>query len=223
MFINHPFHLDYDKIKHDYVTNDGSLVSPSLNSTLLTVLRERLCTKTYTNKAQLFSDTHENNNAFIQMLLTRFNQSKVHRLPLGLSSLKSNPYLLYLLNYNEQQRSKYQLSELERYLIDMLFPHWDFLVCSEVDEHIYMILLPRTERDLLLLNTDLTLLMHDLIAHYSIEHFDQGIPIYDDCRHVMEGLMDEIESLVGTESPFAQSMNGLKENPVDEEQIGIIV
>ena len=153
--------------------------------------------------------------------MTRFNQSKVHRLPLGLRSLKSNPYLLYLLNYNEQQKSKYELTDLERYLIDMLFPHWDFLVCSEVDEHVYMILLPRSERDLLLLNTDLTLLMHDLIAHYSIDRIDHGAPIYDDCRQVMEGLMDEIENLVGSESPFVGSVSDRKENHADEEEIGM--
>jgi hypothetical protein len=35
----------------------------------------------------------------------------------------------------------------------MLFPHWDFLVCAEGDEYVHMILLPKTERDLFLLNT----------------------------------------------------------------------
>lgn len=139
---------------------------------------------------------------------------------MGLSSLKSNPYLLYLLNYNEQQRNKYDLSDLEHYLIDMLFPHWDFLVCSEVEEYVYMILLPKSERDLLLLNTDLTVLMHDLIAHYSFNHIDRGIPIYDDCRQVMEGLIDDVENLIGSESPFSRSTNDRKDNRVEEEQTG---
>jgi len=49
---------------------------------------------------------NENNNAFTQILLTRSNNLKIHRLPIGLRSLKSNPYLLYLLNYNEQQNPK---------------------------------------------------------------------------------------------------------------------
>lgn len=139
---------------------------------------------------------------------------------MGLASLKSNPYLLYLLNYSEQQKNKYKLSDLEHYLIEMLFPHWDFLVCSEVEEYVYMILLPKNERDLFLLNTDLTSLMHDLIAHYSINHIDQGIPIYDDCRHVMEGLIDDVDSLVGSESPFSKLTHDRKENRVEEEQTG---
>ena len=58
------FNLDYDKIKHDYITNDGSLSPASLNSTLLTVLRERLRSKTYESKPQLFTDIVENNNGF---------------------------------------------------------------------------------------------------------------------------------------------------------------
>jgi hypothetical protein len=194
--------LDYDKIKHDYIHTNGSTVFPSLNATLLNVLRERLCGKTYENKPQLFVDINENNNAFTQILLTRSINSKIHRLPIGLRSLKSNPYLLYLLNYNEQKTVQYELTELEHYLIDMLFPHWDFLVCAEGDEYVYMTLLPKAERDLLLLNTDLTVLMHDLISRYTMHYTDKGIPVYDDCRFVMDGIMDEIEGLIGCESPF---------------------
>jgi hypothetical protein len=216
-------YLDYDKIKHDYIRNDGLFTSPSLNSTLLSVLRERLCSKTYESRPQLFVDTNENNNAFTYMLLLRSINSKIHPLPIGLRSLKSNPYLLYLLNYDEQQKQIDELSELEHYLIDMLFPHWNFLVCTEGDEFIYMILLPKTERDLLLLNTDLTILMHDLIAHYSINNIDQGIPIYDDCRYVMDGLIDEIELLVGSESPFLLPTIDQSENKANEELIGLIL
>lgn len=103
----------------------------------------------------------------------------------------------------------------------MLFPHWDFLVCAEGDEFVYMILLPRSERDLLLLNTDLTILMHDLIAHYTKTHLDQGLPIYDDCRYTMDGLMDEIELLVGIESPFLLRTIEQIDNKSNDEQIGL--
>ncbi|CAF4502133.1 unnamed protein product, partial [Rotaria sp. Silwood2] len=207
---------DYFKIKHDYINNDGSLVSPSLNSTLLSVLRERLCSKTYENKPQLFTELNSNNNTFTRTLISRSNHSKTHRLPIGLNTLKSNPYLLYLLNYNEQQQTTTVLTDLERYLIDMLFPRWDFLVCAENDEYVYMILLPKSERDLLLLNTDLNILMHDLIAHYSMTHIDKGMPIYDDCRHIMDGLIDTIEQ--NRESSLLLSTMEKSQNPANEEQ-----
>jgi hypothetical protein len=216
-------YLDYDKIKYDYIHNEGSLLSPSLNSTLLSVLRERLCSKTYENKPQLFVDIHENNNAFTNILLLRSIHSKIHRLPIGLRSLKANPYLLYLLNYNEQQKLTYELTELEHYLIDMLFPHWDFLVCAEGDEYVYMILLPKTERDLFLLNTDLTNLMHDLIAYYSMHHIDKGLPIYNDCRYIIDSLIDDVESLIGSESTFLLSTIEQIENKAKEEQTGFYI
>jgi hypothetical protein len=104
----------------------------------------------------------------------------------------------------------------------MLFPHWDFLVCTEGDEYVYMILLPKSERDLLLLNTDLTALMHDLIANYTRKHIDQGLPVYDDCRYIIDGLIDEIESSVGTQSPFLLSTIEQFDNRANEEQTGII-
>ncbi|CAF0727294.1 unnamed protein product [Rotaria sordida] len=208
---------DYYKIKHDYINNNGLLVSPSLNSTLLSVLRERLCSKTYENKPHLFTELNGNNNAFTRTLISRSNHLKNHHLPIGLSSLKSNPYLLYLLNYNEQQTTKI-LTDLERYLMDMLFPHWDFLVCAESDEYVYMILLPKSERDLLLLNTDLNIFMHDLIAHYSMNHIDKGIPIYDDCRYVMDTLIDDLESHIVIESSLLLSTMENSQNKVNEEQ-----
>ncbi|CAF3408781.1 unnamed protein product [Rotaria sp. Silwood1] len=208
---------DYFKIKHDYINNNGSLVSPSLNSTLLSVLRERLCSKTYEIKPQLFTELNDNNNAFTRILISRSNHSKTHRLPIGLNTLKSNPYLLYLLNYNQQQQQTTKvLTDLEHYLTDMLFPHWDFLVCAESDEYVYMILLPKSERDLLLLNTDLNILMHDLIAHYSMNHIDQGMPIYDDCRFVMDGLMDAIEQ--NLESLSLLSTMDKSQNQANEDQ-----
>ena len=157
---------------------------------------------------------------FTRTLLSRTINSKISHLPLGLRSLKTNPYLLYLLNYDVQQKSTKILTDLERYLIDMLFPHWDFLVCAENEEIVYMILLPKTERDLLLLNTDLNILMHDLIAHYTMNNIDNGIPIYDDCRYVMDGLIDEIEMLIGYEPPLSLSTSGQSENKVHEEQTG---
>ncbi len=218
--IEYWFSLDYDKIKHDYINNDGSLVPPSLNSTLLNVLHERLCSKTYENKPQLFADINENNNAFTYILLSRAIHSKIQRLPIGLRSLKKNPYLLYLLQYNAQKTLK-TLTDLERYLIDMLFPRWNFLVCAEGDEYVYMILLPKTERDLLLLNTDLTILMHDLIAHYSMNHVDSGIPVYEDCRYVMDGILDEIEYKIGAEPPCSMSTLEQSENKINEEQTGL--
>ncbi len=219
--IKDSFDLDYDKIKHDYVTNNGSLASVSLNSTLLTVLRDRLRSKTYESKPQLFIDTNENNNAFTRTLLSRSINAKIPRLSAGLRSLKTNPYLLYLLNYDdEQQKTTRILTDLEHYLIDMLFPHWDFLVCAEGDEFVYMILLPKTERDLLLLNTDLNSLMHDLIAHYTINNIDRGIPVYDDCRYVLDGLIDEIEMSIGCEPPLLFSTNGQSGNKRNEEQAG---
>ena len=165
-------------------------------------------------------DTNENNNAFTYILLSRSTHSKTYSLPLGLRSLKTNPYLLYLLQYDQQKTSK-SLTDLERYLMDMLFPRWDFLVCAENDEYVDMILLPKSERDLLLLNTDLNLLMHDLIAHYSINHIDKGIPVYDDCRYVMDGLIDNIELLIGSEPPPFISTNEQTENKMNEEQIGM--
>jgi hypothetical protein len=164
-------------------------------------------------------DNNENNNAFTYILLSRSIHSKTQRVPIGLRSLKKNPYLLYLLQFDEQKTTK-TLTDLERYLVDMLFPRWDFLVCAEGDDYVYMILLPKTERDLLLLNTDLNILMHDLIAHYSMNHIDNGIPVYDDCRYIMDGLMDEIESLVGIEPPCLLSTIERAENKVNEEQIG---
>lgn len=124
--------------------------------------------------------------------------SKYQCLPVGLQSIKSNKYLSYLLNYRVNKTNKL-LTDLERYLISMLFPCWDFLVCADNDEYLHMILLPKTERDLFLLNTDLTAFMHELIAHYSIVHIDKGIPIYDDCRYVMENLIDDVENSIGTE------------------------
>jgi hypothetical protein len=215
------YYLDYHKIKHDYINSNGLLVSPSLNSTLLNVLRERLCSKTYENKPQLFVDTNQNNNAYTRVLLSRSIPSKIHRLPIGLRSLKSNPYLLYLLNYDEQQNQTRDLTDLEHFLIDMLFPHWDFLVCAEGDEYVYMILLPKSERDLLLLNTDLTILMHDLIAHYSMRHIDNGLPIYDDCRNVMDNLIDEIEMSIGNEPSFSLPTIDQSENSLNEQQTGL--
>jgi len=104
----------------------------------------------------------------------------------------------------------------------MLFPHWDFLVSTEGDEYVYMILLPKTERDLLLLNTDLTILMHDLIGQYTMNHIDNGIPIYDNCRHVIDDLIDEVESLIGSESPFLLSEIEQIETKTNEELIGLI-
>ncbi|CAF2646870.1 unnamed protein product [Rotaria sp. Silwood2] len=98
----------------------------------------------------------------------------------------------------------------------MLFPRWDFLVCAENDEYVYMILLPKSERDLLLLNTDLNILMHDLIAHYSMTHIDKGMPIYDDCRHIMDGLIDTIEQ--NRESSLLLSTMEKSQNPANEEQ-----
>ncbi|CAF3845624.1 unnamed protein product, partial [Adineta steineri] len=208
---------DYDKIKHDYIAHDGSLTSTSLNSTLLTVLRERLRSKTYESKPQLFLDINGNNNAYTRTLLSRSTNPKNNSLPLGLRSLKKNQYLLYLLNYNDQQKTPIILTDLERYLSDMLFPQWDFLVCAEGDEFVYMILLPKTERDLLLLNTDLNILMQDLIAHYSLNHIDNGIPIYDDCRFMMDGLIDDVESQVGCEPPCLLSKTENIENKTNEE------
>jgi hypothetical protein len=104
----------------------------------------------------------------------------------------------------------------------MLFPRWEFLVCAEGDEYVYMILLPKTERDLLLLNTDLTILMHDLIGQYTKNHIDDGIPIYDNCRRIIDDLIDEIEVLIGSESPFLLSEIEQIEKKVNEEQTGLI-
>jgi hypothetical protein len=84
-----------------------------------------------------------------------------------------------------------------------------------------MILLPKTERDLLLLNTDLTILMHDLIAHYSMNHVDSGIPVYEDCRYVMDGILDEIEYKIGAEPPCSMSTLEQSENKINEEQTGL--
>ncbi|CAM4873794.1 unnamed protein product [Rotaria socialis] len=210
---------DYYKIKYDYINSNGTLTSPSLNSTLLSVLRERLCSKTYESKPQLFSECNDNSNLFTRNLITRSYHSINSRLPVGLQSLKSNPYLLYLLNYHQQQTTKL-LTDLERFLIDMLFPHWDFLVCADNDEYVYMILLPKTERDLLLLNTDLTTLMHDLIAYYSFNHIDNKVPIYEDCRCVMEGLFDDIEHLIGIDSPHSPPSNEKLQNKLNDEYAG---
>ena len=193
------FYLDHDKIRRNYVDNNGSLTTPSLNSTLLNVFRERLCSRTYENKPHLFTEISENHNAFTRTLISRSIYSKTCHLPIGLNSIKSNPYLSYLLNYDEPQPTKTVLTDLERYLIDMLFPHWDFLVCAESDEYVYIILLPETERDLFLLNTDLTTLMHDLIARYLINNVDKGIPIYSDCRDTIEDLIDQVEVSNGNE------------------------
>ena len=104
---------------------------------------------------------------------------------------------MYLLHYDEQDTSEQYLTALEHYLIAVLFPHWEFLVCAEGDEYVYMALLPRSERDLFLLNTDLTQLMHDLIAQYSRDHIDHGLPIYDDCRAVMNAMLNHIETTNG--------------------------
>ena len=119
---------------------------------------------------------------------------------MGLESLKSNPYLMYLLHYDEQDKCEPHLTALEQYLIEVLFPNWEFLVCAEGDEYVYMALLPRSERDLFLLNTDLTQLMHDLIAQYSRDHIDHGLPIYDDCRAVMNAMLSNIEAANGDRS-----------------------
>ncbi|CAF3840940.1 unnamed protein product [Rotaria magnacalcarata] len=210
---------DYYKIKYDYINSNGTITSPSLNSILLSVLRERLCLKTYESKPQLFSECNDNDNLFTRNLIARSYHSRNSRLPVGLQSLKSNPYLLYLLNYHQQQTTML-LTELERFLIDMLFPHWDFLVCADNDEYVYMILLPKTERDLLLLNTDLTTLMHDLIAYYSFNHIDNKVPIYEDCRCVMEGLFDDIENLIGIDSPYSPPSNEKLQNKLNNEYTG---
>jgi len=105
----------------------------------------------------------------------------------------------------------------------MLFPHWDFLVCAEGDEYVHMILLPKTERDLFLLNTDLTNLMHDLIAYYSMHHIDKGLPIYDDCRYIIDSLIDDVELLIGSESTFLLSTIEQIENKANEEQTGFCI
>lgn len=149
------------------------------------------------------------------------------RLPTGLKSLKSSPYLLYLLNYNDQQKPTKTLTDCEQYLCEMLFPQWEFLVCAEGDEYVYMILLPKTERDLFLLNTDLSSLLQDLIAHYSIHNTDKGLPIYDDCRSLMENLLDEVENLNGPEKRILpprieQAENHLYEQPTGKREICII-
>lgn len=210
--------LDYDKIKDEYIANDGILASPSLNSTLLNVLRERFCSKIYENKSQLFPDSYEINNAFTQILITRSNYSKQICLPLGLRSLKSNPYLLYLLNFHQQQTSFTKLTEQEIYLSEMLFPNWDFFVYAEGDEYVHMVLLPKSERDLFLLNTDLTSLMHDLIGKYSMNHCDNGLPIYDDCRHIVDGLIEQVEGEVGVESQYLSKDTGQTKKKLLEEQ-----
>ena len=185
------------------------------------MLRERLCSKTYQTKPQLFTEVPENNNAFTRNVIARSNYGRMDRLPPGLQSLKSSPYLLYLLNYDDQQKPTKTLTDLEQYLCEMLFPHWEFLVCTEGDDYVYMIFLPKTERDLFLLNTDLTCLMHDLIAHYSIHHTDKGQPIYDDCRCVMENLLDEVENLTGPEKGhFLPRTEQTAENPLYEQQTG---
>ncbi|UJR27028.1 hypothetical protein I4U23_008332 [Adineta vaga] len=209
---------DYDKIKQDYIFKNGSFLTKSLNSTLLGVLYDRLCSKTYENKKHLFSDTLENHNAFTRTLILRSTHSKIQRLPIGLRSLKSSPYLLYLLNYNEQQKSTKPLTNLEEYLIGMLFPRWDFLVSTDGDEHVYMILLPKTERDLFLLNTDLNVLMHDLIGHYSMENIDNGMLIYDDCRYAIDGLIDSIETSVDYQPKCIASTNEQIDHGCHEEQ-----
>lgn len=216
------FSLDYNKIKHDYITNDGTLVTPSLNSTLLNVFRERLYSKAYESKSQLFPDCDEINNAFTQILLTRSIYSKQTCLPLGLRTLKSNGYLRYLLNYHQQQTLYTELTDLETHLSEMLFPHWEFFVQPEGDDYVHMILLPKSERDLFLLNTDLTSLMHDLIGKYSMNIIDNGLPIYDDCRHVVEGLIEGIEGLIGVESPFLAKQIEKNEKKVHEEQISLL-
>ena len=181
-------------MKHDYVHQNRTLVTPSLNSTLLYVLCERLYAKSFTIKPQLFSDIPENNDHYTRKLILRSIQNKSSNLPLGLEILKSSPYLMYLLNYNEQQKPVQSLTDLERHLCQMLFPRWEFLVFADGDDNLFMLLLPKSEGDLFLLNTDLNSLMHDLIAEYSINNIDQGVPIYEDCRSVMENLLDELEN-----------------------------
>lgn len=217
---SHSLRLDFDRIKLEYIAEDGCLSPTSLNATLLCVLRERLRSKNYEMKPQLFLDEIDNHNAFTRTLLQRSNHSKTHRMPIGLTSLKNSPYLLYLLNYHEQRKPAKPLTSLETYLIEMLFPRWDFLVSPDGDEYVYMILLPKSERDLLLLNTDLSVLMHDLIAHYSLKKIDNGVPIYDDCRCVVDSLVDGIEAKVGSRSPFAMLKSEEPCQKVQEEQPG---
>jgi hypothetical protein len=103
----------------------------------------------------------------------------------------------------------------------MLFPRWDFLVCAEGDEYVYMTLLPKTERDLLLLNTDLSVLMHDLIERYSDQHIDNNKEIYKDCRSAMDACIEKIEELIGSESPFLSTTIEQTENKINEEQSGL--
>lgn len=188
----------------------------------MSILRQRLASKNYESKPQLFFECNDNNNAFTLSLLSRPSNIKYSRLPVGLKSLRSNPYLLYLLSYNEQQSTTAPLTDLERFLIDTMFPHWDFRVCAEIDDFAYITLLPKSERDLLLLNTDLTALMHDLIAYYSYHHKDNKVPIYYDCRSVMEGILDDVEQLVGTESPYSSLSSEKSHQKYNEEHTGIL-
>ncbi|CAF0736616.1 unnamed protein product [Adineta ricciae] len=210
---------DYDKIERDYTCKNSSLPTKSLNSTLLSVLYDRLCSKNYENKRHLFADTMENHNAFTSTLLHRSTNSKLQRLPIGLRSLKSSPYLLYLLNYNQQQNANKPLTNLEQYLIEMLFPRWNFLVSTDGDEHVYMILLPKTERDLLLLNIDLNALMHDLIGQYTMENTDNGLPVYDDSRYMVKVIIDEIEASVGHESTCVSPTTEQSDQKVHKDQM----
>ena len=63
--------------------------------------------------------------------------------------------------------------------------------------------------------------MHDLIAHYSINHIDSGIPVYEDCRFVMDGILDEIEYKIRVEPPCLMSTPSKIENKTDGEQTGL--
>lgn len=108
--------------------------------------------------------------------------------------MKSSPYLLYLLNYNEQQKSNRELDDLEEYLRGMLFPHWEFLVSAENEYALSILLFPRSERDLFLLNTDLRVLLIDLIEQFWANNVENGGEIFGDCRSTLDEILDKIQS-----------------------------